>query len=329
MNLTKLAEQVVWESVPDLVLQTFVEYQDDLLEKGAESPVLRELANIWQIRPGKMLGVIPNAPGPLSSMLVGGLAGAGIGHGAGWLAEKVLPEKWRRKNLRRTLAIAGGAMGALPGLGLAAINKTTGRPWNSSELLQAGYNPPIRPFSAQENAVLGRHPEGPQSTSAHTPFQSLLPKAAPEPLPKYDFTDPTGTGEVKISSDTRESFAKVALLTGTGIAGMPRIDVNEFNQVIWKDPRVARPLSPATRAAASGLLTSAAHLPGRRDTRFITPMDVGRITAGMGTGYASGALVGKALGVMLGMPQSTQERLKSTGMWAGIVSNIIPVAFGG
>jgi hypothetical protein len=243
-----------------------------------------------------MFGAIPNAPGPLSSMLVGGLAGAGVGYGTGYLAEKILPEKWRKKNLRRTLAIAGGGLGMLPGAGVGVINKLTGRPFNSRELLQAGYD---------------------------------FPKIEPKPEAQYNYTDPTGRSPIRITDNTKLSFAKVALLSGTGIAGLPRIDVNAFNQVIWKDPRVARPMSPMTRAAASGLLTSAANLPGRRDTRFVTPMDIGRITAGMGTGYASGALVGKALGILTGMPSATQNKLKSTGVWAGIVSNIIPVAFGG
>ena len=50
---------------------------------------------------------------------------------------------------------------------------------------------------------------------------------------------------------------------------------------------------------------------------------------GMGTGYMSGLLVGKALGAMMGMPKDTQDKLKTTGMWAGVIANIIPKAFGG
>jgi hypothetical protein len=58
-------------------------------------------------------------------------------------------------------------------------------------------------------------------------------------------------------------------------------------------------------------------------------MDMGRMAAGMGSGYLSGALVGKGLGLLFGMPESTQERLKETGMFAGVISNLVPVAFGG
>jgi hypothetical protein len=41
-------------------------------------------------------------------------------------------------------------------------------------------------------------------------------------------------------------------------------------------------------------------------------MDVARISAGMGSGYLSGAIVGKVLGTLTGMPGSTQDRLKQT-----------------
>ena len=61
----------------------------------------------------------------------------------------------------------------------------------------------------------------------------------------------------------------------------------------------------------------------------MTPIDIARIAAGMGVGYTSGALVGGALGLMMGMPERTQEQLKQTGFWAGALSKIVPIAFGG
>lgn len=123
---------------------------------------------------------------------------------------------------------------------------------------------------------------------------------------------------------------KVAsVLSETGYAPLPPINVDEFNQVIWRDPRVAGPLPPALQAAASGLITGAAHLPGKENSRFVTPLDIGRMAAGMGTGYLSGAVVGKALGALMGMPDVAQERLKNVGLWGGLVSVLIPKAFGG
>jgi len=103
-------------------------------------------------------------------------------------------------------------------------------------------------------------------------------------------------------------------------------DAQDFNRTIWEDQRVASRLEGPTQAAASGLVTGAAHMRG--SPRLVSPADIGRLTAGMGSGYVAGAVVGKALGALLGMPQQTQDKLKQTGMWAGVVANLVPLAFG-
>lgn len=109
-------------------------------------------------------------------------------------------------------------------------------------------------------------------------------------------------------------------------AGLAPIPVNEFNQIIWNDPRVSARLPNAVQAAATGLVSGASYMRG--GAQLISPLDVGRMAAGMGSGYVSGALVGKALGLMLGMPDDVQEKLKNSGMFAGVIANLIPVAFG-
>jgi hypothetical protein len=48
----------------------------------------------------------------------------------------------------------------------------------------------------------------------------------------------------------------------------------------------------------------------------------------MGSGLASGMLVGKALGALAGLTPGAQQTLKRTGMWAGALMNIVPRAFG-
>ena len=130
----------------------------------------------------------------------------------------------------------------------------------------------------------------------------------------------------EVCQEIRESFTKVSA-NGFGLHPIP---VNQFQDTIWNDPRVADRLPLPMQAAASGLVMGAARLPGKRQgTKLITPMDMGRMAAGMGSGYLSGALVGKGLGLLFGMPESTQDRLKETGMFAGVISNLVPVAFGG
>jgi hypothetical protein len=180
-----------------------------------------------------------------------------------------------------------------PGATWGGLNLATSRPFNSDEL-----------------------------------FQEPAPSSVPE---SYDFGGRIQTGydlPKEAQEDIHKSFHKVAdLYPGTGLFG-PAIDVQDFNQTIWNDPRVAGNLPVSTRAAATGLVTGAANLPGKRETNFVTPVDVARMAAGMGSGYLSGMLVGKALGIMAGMPQQTQDHLKNTGMWAGLVANLIPIAFG-
>ena len=290
--MNKFATYLQWRTAPTIALEVY--YFDELMEKGAESPVLSELAKLWQIKPGKMFGAIPNYPGPLSSMLVGGMAGAGLGYGAGYLGEKLLPERWERGKLRRTLAMLGGGLGAAPGAAYMGLNAMSGHPLNHAGI-GAGYKPPPRPDIWQPPEIPDMGPDA--------PFWG-------------------GRAGKQVQASVKEAF-------NTGAAYIPAIDVNEMNQVVWGDPRVARRLDPPMQAAATGLVTGAAHLPGRHQTKFVTPMDIGRMAAGMGSGYVSGLLVGKALGTMMGMPKDTQDTLKQTGMWAGVLANIVPKAFGG
>lgn len=297
--MNKIAEYIQWRAIPDIVVTVFNENRDELLEKGAESPVLSELAKLWQIKPGKMFGAIPNAAGPLASLLVGGMAGAGLGYGAGWLGEQLLPNRWEKGKLRRNLALMGAGIGALPGAGYIGLNIASGQPWNHAGI-RAGYKPPPNPD-------VWTPPEIPRMVSP-----------GDLPMKKFSFS-----GSYSSFRDNSEPAYN------TGVAYLPPIDVNELNQVIWREPEVARRLPPHLQAATSGLIVGAANLPGRQNTNWVTPMDVGRMAAGMGSGYMSGLLVGKALGAMMGMPQDTQDKLKQTGMWAGVIANIIPKAFGG
>lgn len=127
-----------------------------------------------------------------------------------------------------------------------------------------------------------------------------------------------------------EDFLEKGSSFGFGqLGGHPdyTFDAEEFNETVWEDPRVSNRLSTPTQAAATGLVTGAAHLSG--SPRLVSPLDMAKVTAGMGSGYVSGAIIGKALGALMGMPQSVQDKLKRTGVWAGVVANLTPLAFGG
>jgi hypothetical protein len=79
-------------------------------------PVMRRVGIPLNFFPGEYMNGVPNHPSPLAATLTGGAVGAGLGYGSGWLAEKLLPNNWRRNRLRRGLALLGGAVGASPGL---------------------------------------------------------------------------------------------------------------------------------------------------------------------------------------------------------------------
>ena len=340
-------DDLIWPSVPELVVSVWNENRDSLLEKDAEehwlNKILPQLATLWQLREGKMLGVIPNAPGPVSSMLVGGLAGAGLGYGAGWLAEKILPEHWKRNNLRRTLATVGGTLGVMPGIGMAAGNLLANNPTT---------NPALRPGGDRWDPKLEkpipepRFNSGPAPMAKPTPpvkhpgwyrpykWYEYVPKA--RPLDKPNTVSASASWEhglpvpdERLPEEARARLKQSAMASGL-FADMPSIDVNEFNEVVWKDPRVAGRLPVSTRAAASGVMAAAANLPGQPygGSSIVTPLDIGRLAAGMGTGYVSGMLVGKALGSMMGLPESAQDTLKTTGIWAGAIQNLVPMLFG-
>lgn len=275
--MSDLLELVQWRLVPERAVALYRQHEDlvkEAWEKQGYSPALQKILETINIIPGKYPGGIPNHAGPLTGMLTGGLMGAGLGYGLGRLGEAVLPEKWKRRRLRRTMALLGGALGAAPGMAYTYYNVS----------------------------------------NKQSPFAQTLKKLEVPPEVKKVVT---------------AAWEKAAEAGYGGLFWGPPIDVNEFNQIVWKDPRVSRVLPAPTQAAATGLITGAANLPGKATSRWVTPFDVARMAAGMGVGHVSGALVGKGLGLLMGMPEETQERMKSTGMWAGLVSQLVPRAFGG
>lgn len=121
---------------------------------------------------------------------------------------------------------------------------------------------------------------------------------------------------------------KSAFDLGTGTSLAPAVDVDEFNRAIWAERTVANRLNPATQLAASAAVGAAHRMPGGIGPGWVTPRQMAHLAAGMGVGYASGSLVGKVLGMLTGMPKDTQETLKQTGMYAGLVQAVIPKLFG-
>jgi hypothetical protein len=60
---------------------------------------------------------------------------------------------------------------------------------------------------------------------------------------------------------------------------------------------------------------------------WVTPMDVARITAGMGSGYLSGLILSKALGAFLGLTPEAQDVIKKSGLLGGLLKGISNMIF--
>lgn len=114
---------------------------------------------------------------------------------------------------------------------------------------------------------------------------------------------------------------KAADIEAGGADFMPSIPVDSFNRAVLQDPYTPIPI----RTATLGLVGGAGAI---RQTPFVSPSDITRIAMGMGSGYASGLIVGKALGALAGLSEPTQQSLQQAGVWAGILKNTIPLAFG-
>jgi hypothetical protein len=263
--------------------------------KEAYSTAMRGLAQNAGYLPGGWADSL-GGPTPLSGALAGGMIGAGLGYGTGWLGEQLLPRNWRRGKLRRSLALMGGMLGAAPGALMMADNLHKGRGWNNDALI--GY----------------------PNTSESMNYSPVLETG--EPNPTFDPNIPEVPLDYKAAA-SRTGFEFEA----PGFGPAPVIPLDAFNATLFQDPRVSSQLNPAMQAAASGLLEAAYQSRGG-GPRLISPADIARISAGMGSGYLSGAIVGKALGALMGAPEPVQDRLRQTGMWAGIVANLVPLAFG-
>lgn len=259
--------------------------------KEAYSPLLRGLGQAGGFFPSKLSDKIPGVPSPMAAMIASGLLGAGTGYGAGWLAEKMLPSEWKRKRLRHTLAVLGGLGGVVPGATWAGANVAAGRRWNDPLLFDHYPLPNVpQPRFKVTRAALA---------------------AAPGEIPPY-IKQAQGRG--------RTGLTEASLLSGRN----PPIDVFSLAGSL-NDPSVASRMSPSLRAATGGILGGASHLRG--GARVVWPTDIARIGVGMGSGYLSGLLAGKVMGVLTGMPSKAQNRLRQTGMWAGVLANVVPLMF--
>jgi hypothetical protein len=296
-----------------------------MVKKALSNPdVFGPIASAMQLK-GNALNRLWGGPNPLASTIAGGLLGAGLGYGAGWLGEQLLPEEYFEKGkLRRTLGILGGIGGAVPGLWWGYDNMRAhpdpDKKWSWRSWLSHYPVPPeqiypertrtgqVEPEIAQGSAEkIGRF-ENRTRLLGH--IRTSLSKIFPPEVCELD------SRWVKYAEEYPE---------GAGGTFNPMIPVDQFNRTIWNDLRGTGGYTPAPLAAATTGITQAASLAS--GTNFISPADIARIGMGMGSGWLSGTVVGKTLGALAGLRPEAQEALQRTGTWAGILGNVVPIIF--
>ena len=226
---------------------------------------------------------------PMASMLAGGLLTAGLGYGAGTLAETFAPDMFERNTLRKRLAMAGGLVGAAPGAALGALGMST---WDSPRNPQrdsSSLNAFITP-----NVYTGQPPN---AKVASDYLREIQPDISPEMKKSADF------------------------FNGGGLS-MEKIPVDSFNRMIVQDPFSP----PNMQAATMGIVNAADHSSGGYG--FISPMDIARVGMGMGAGYMQASIGGRVLGALVGLTPQAQGYLQQAGVIAGALKSVIPGMFG-
>jgi hypothetical protein len=94
----------------------------------------------------------------------------------------------------------------------------------------------------------------------------------------------------------------------------PGIHLNTFGSPM--NYSMANPgTPPASAALAAGLVHGASA--ARGGSNWVSPMDVGRIAIGAGSGLLSGIVAGKILGALAGLTPAAENNIKRIGIWAG------------
>lgn len=108
------------------------------------------------------------------------------------------------------------------------------------------------------------------------------------------------------------------------------IPVDTFQEMIWNDADITHRLPTSIIGASSALIEGAQRTGTGRShgLPFVTPVDVARMAVGLGSGYASGMLVGKALGGLFGVSDQSQKILRQSGAAAGLLRAVVPLAYG-
>jgi len=292
--------------------------------KVAYSPTLRQFGETLNFFPGQYPGGIPNSPSPVAAMLTSGLLGAGLGYGGGKLLSSLLPERFG-KQLGRTGAIVGGALGAVPGAIWAGTNNLVNKPLNSSELLnyRAGAEPEIVTTGMEGTNLPVEQDAGiPDSETLKDISKRLT--TVPHKALKF--------GE-DLQAITLGKMYKIACEKVASTFGMARptygslptdVNIDALGRTLWDTGA-----SPALAATTMAGMYAAQQLPDQ-DSRpgWVTGKQLGQLTQQAVGDYGKGYLVGAAVNAALGTPFRNSS-FATGNMALGIISAVVPKLFGG
>lgn len=258
--------------------------------------VFSPLAQAMQLAPSRLNEPF-GGPTPLASSLAGGLLGAGLGYVGGAAAEHLLPRSViERGRLRKLTALAGGALGAAPGVALG--------------LSSGSFTDP--------NPLMG----GPRDVPAD--LADDLDPANDRAWGLDKLATAVEGLELVLGGVEVEPMMKAAAdVGGAGGLFVPTIPVDAFNRVVLADPFAP----PALAAATVGLVTAADQAKG--GLGVVSPWDITRVAVGMGAGLSQAYLGGKVLGALAGLTPAAQRQLQAAGTVAGALKAVVPGLFGG
>jgi hypothetical protein len=230
-------------------------------------------------------------PNPVSATVASGVLGAGLGYGAGVLAEHVLPAEYFEKGkLRRSLGIAGGLAGALPGFWAGTVNMRHG-----ASLLA--------PIGAEKQSGIS------VAQALHSLNNILDVFLKPDSYTQRE--------TLKLANAFQDS---------AGALGAQQIDKDRFNRVIWDDPFTP----PAVKGMASGLAEGSSLISGddRMFSPMDTARLGASIAGNAAVGWVAGSAAGKVMGAITGLSEPGQVALQRAGVLGGLLTSVIPKVFG-
>jgi len=288
-------------------------------------------------------GKLTGGASPLTNALVGSLLTGGLGYGAGWLLEHLLPSRHIEKGkLRRTLGLAGAGLGAVPGAWQWAANsanaRKAGKPMGISSLWTPHEKVPFsmdtyeplraRAYTSGPEGGIWDEREGRVVKASH--LAAMREELDLPELSEHDL------GIIKLAMGpyygTPYDHSRQA-----GGVGLKSVPMDAFNQAVWND--VERGMrggsnpfgtkspwgdntqgmhtTPAVGALATGMVGGIQQMLGNPPSVPVTHLAKGFMQSGID---ATAAKFGAGmLGALVGVKKPILDKLQDIGLWGGLL----------